>query len=77
MWLKLLEFQFNGGQIPVDRFVQQVNLLVAELFAASTKLLALEDGELVAQLLDTHLSVMQFSFVLLDLSRSWPTSEAA
>jgi hypothetical protein len=46
--LKLLELQFDGGQIGVDRFVQQAHLLAGELFAAPAKLLAFEDGYLVA-----------------------------
>jgi len=66
---KLLELQLDGGQIRVDRFVQQVHLLTAELFAAPAKLLTPEDRDLVGQLVDTGLSVMQLAFVLIDLPR--------
>lgn len=39
------------------------HLLTADLFAAPAKLLMLEDGDLVAQLLDTGLPITQFACV--------------
>lgn len=68
-WLKLLELQLDGGQIRVDRLIQQVHLIAADLFAAPAELLAPEDRDLVGQLVDTGLPVMQFPFPLVDLPR--------
>jgi hypothetical protein len=39
----LLEFHLDGGQITIDRLVEQAHLLAVELFATPPELLAPED----------------------------------
>ena len=58
---KLFELLLNGGQISIDGFIEQAGLLSAELLAALAKLVALENGNLVGQLVDLALAVVQFA----------------
>jgi len=55
--LELFELHLNGNQVAIDGLVEQVHLLTVELFAAPAELLALEDRDLVGELIDTGLPV--------------------
>ena len=52
LWLagQPLQLEFDGGQVGIDRFIEQALLLVTELLASSRKLLALEYSHLVRKL---------------------------
>lgn len=58
--LKLFELHLDSNQIAIDGLVEQVHLLTVELFAAPAELLALEDRDLVGELVDTGLPVVEF-----------------
>jgi hypothetical protein len=64
---KLLEFHLDGGQVAINRLVQQAHLLAVELFAAPAELLAPEDRDLVSELLDAGLSEVKLTVPFADL----------
>lgn len=66
--LELFELYLDGGQVAINRLVKQAHLLVVELLAATAKLLAPEQGDLVSQLVDAGLPVMQLPFQRIDFS---------
>lgn len=65
--LKLFELGFQCRQVCIDRLVEQAHLFGIKLLAAFAELQALEHGEFVRQLIDTRLTVVQFTLRLADL----------
>ena len=56
-----LELLLNGGDVGIDRFIEQAGLGLIELLTASAELPALESRHLVRELVDLGLAVEDFA----------------
>ena len=54
---QVLEFLLNGGDVGINRFIEQTGLAGIELFTATAELPAFEDRHLMGQLVDLGLAV--------------------
>ena len=59
----MIQLGFDGGQVAVDQFVQQLPLNRIQLLTAPGILVTLEDSDFVGQLLDDRIAAHQLSLL--------------
>ncbi len=63
LWRQLFELMFHDREIGIDCFVEKAALGAIEAFVAATKLPALQNSDLMGQLIDLGFAIQKFAGV--------------